>query len=223
MNEYLNKFLTIVRDQKMKKTGSMSYKYGDNGLLKQTREQKLTYRNQEQDNYKKMIGNLQDEHSHKKQRLAKIQDPAYVLELKSEIKGTKDIIKGLTSKNRSLQHYQANKESKLEKVIKRGNNDAMNNISDLLRQLIVLQERNCKLDKEIEFQNKNEVDIDDETEKAIARLGLAESTARKIGIDSKRSTNNSITPIYPDRLINIQKKIQKHSIKTINRKFQMKI
>ena len=85
MNDYLTKFLKMVKEQKLKKAGSISYKYGSDGRLKQTTEQKIICKTLEQDNYKKMIGNLKDEHSRMKLRLTKVQDVKYILELKAEI------------------------------------------------------------------------------------------------------------------------------------------
>lgn len=223
MNEYLNKFLIVVKEQKLRKTGSMSYKYGSDGRLKQSREQKIICKDLEQDNYKKMISNLHNEHSRLKQRLDKVQDIKYIRQLKTDINKSKNIIKKLTDHNRGIEVYQVNKEKKLEEVIKRGKNDAMNEVSKLITQLTVLQERNFKLDKEIEFQNKNEIEIDDNTEKTIAKLGHAESDARKLEIDIKNPENESLTSYNPEAIIIRKKKVEKHSINAISRKFHAKI
>lgn len=102
LNEYLNKFLQAAKESKMRKMSSISYKYGSNGRLKQSRDEKIKYRNLEAENYNKMLNNLSAEHSRVKQRLFKVQDHKYVMDLRSEIKQSKEIIDELTKKNREL-------------------------------------------------------------------------------------------------------------------------
>lgn len=95
MNEYLSQFIDHVKDQKLIKIHSMGYKYGNNGKLKQNREQKLEKLAAESENYKRMIRNLTDEHAKYKSRVDLVTDTKYVLALRQDVSDTKDYISQL--------------------------------------------------------------------------------------------------------------------------------
>ena len=73
----------------------MGYKYGDNGKLKKTREEKIRRLTAESQNYKNMIANLSEEHHKYKQRVQKVKDPKFVLDLQKEVSDSHDYIEKL--------------------------------------------------------------------------------------------------------------------------------
>lgn len=92
MNEYLSQFIDHIKDQKLVKIHSMGYKYGNNGKLKQNRDQKIEKLAAESENYKRMIANLTDEHVKYKSRVELVTDTKYVLALRQDVCDTKDYI-----------------------------------------------------------------------------------------------------------------------------------
>lgn len=63
----------------------MGYKYGNNGKLKKTREEKIQKLEAESHNYKNMIANLREEHAKHKFRVQEVTDPKFILNLRQEV------------------------------------------------------------------------------------------------------------------------------------------
>jgi esterase/lipase len=95
MNEYLSKFIDYIKDQKLIKTHSMGYKYGNNGKLKKSKEEKIEKLTAESDNYQRMIENLTDEHTKLKTKVELVTDPKYVVAIRQDVSDTKDYINEL--------------------------------------------------------------------------------------------------------------------------------
>jgi len=76
----------------------MSYKYGQNGILKKSKDEKLKYKNLEANNYRKMMKNLKEEHEKVKMRVFQVQDHKYLLNLRREVKETKEYIAEISNK-----------------------------------------------------------------------------------------------------------------------------
>ena len=75
----------------------MSYKYGNHGKLKKSKDEKLRFQEQEGQNYTKMLKNLREEHQKIKNRVFQVQDHRYILNLKKEVKETKKKIKEMST------------------------------------------------------------------------------------------------------------------------------
>mmetsp|Transcript_29533 Transcript_29533/g.26115 ORF Transcript_29533/g.26115 Transcript_29533/m.26115 type:complete len:401 (-) Transcript_29533:59-1261(-) len=224
MNEYLSKFLLAAKEHKQKTQSALSYKYGSRGQLHKTKEEKLKNHSYESANYSKLIKNLKEEHENLKQRVFIVQDHKYIINLKREVKDTKKLIKEFTTQNTKLKNTQFGKDRKLNQVIKRGKNDAINEVSGFLKDLVVFEERNQKYDNQIEFQNKTEIEIDEETVNAKIRVEEIEQQCKDEGILDKDPQQEMNSFIYSPEKINImKKKIEKHSLDAIHRKFYTKI
>ncbi|CAI2360898.1 unnamed protein product [Moneuplotes crassus] len=222
LNEYLSSFLTHVKEFKQKTHSSMSYKYGSHGKLKKNRDEKLKAQDQETQNYSKMLKNLREEHLKTKNRVFQVQDPRYILNLKKEVKKTKEKIREMTSENTNLKAQEFSTNKKLDQVLHQGKNDAMNKISQLLKDLMALEERKSKYDKKIEFQIKTEIDIDEEIQNSKARANEIEQKARQEGLLDQK--DDQYSPLYsPERVKAMKQKIEKHSLSAIHRKFFTKI
>lgn len=70
----------------------MSYKYGQNGKMKKSRDEKLKNKRLEANNYSKMLKNLKEEHEKVKTRVFQVQDHKYLINLRKEVKETKEYI-----------------------------------------------------------------------------------------------------------------------------------
>ncbi|CAI2362053.1 unnamed protein product [Moneuplotes crassus] len=222
VNEYLSTFLVHVKEYKEKTHSSMSFKYGSQGKLKKTRDQKLKFQDQENHNYSKMLKNLSEEHQKTKNRVFQVQDPRYILNLKREVRETKEKIKEMTAQNLNLKTEEFGTNRKLHQVINQGKPDAMNKISQLLKDLITLEERKTNYDKQIDFQLRTEIDLDQEIENSKTRAKEMQEKAKQEGLFDHKDDINSL--LYsPERVKTMKQKIEKHSLNAIHRKFYTKI
>ena len=110
-------------------------------------------------------------------------------------------------------------EKKMEQVIKRGKTDAMNEITEITKDLIALEERKVRYDKQLQFQLKTEAEVDEETERALERLREIEEVAKAEGLLDKEPEDEYSMLYSPERVRDMKKKIEKHSINAIHRKF----
>lgn len=110
VNDYLTKFLEMLKDNKLRKMHSMGYKYGSHGKLKKTKDELVKYRDQEAVNYSKMLKNMEEEHTRVKQRVFQVQDHKYVINLRAQVKESQKIIKELKDQNTFEKNRQFTKE-----------------------------------------------------------------------------------------------------------------
>lgn len=108
----------------------------------------------------------------------------------------------------------------MEQVMARGNNDAMDQISKLMKDMVTLDDRNEKLDTQYEFQLKTEIDLDEELERAKDRLEKIQAECQSAGVHDKPDDFGLYTP---ERVKTMKNNVEKHSIKAIHRKFYSKI
>jgi len=110
MNDFLSEFIDHLKEKKMVTMSSIGYKYGNNGKLKKTKEQKLKRLNAESRNYEVMLSNLLEEHIKYKSRLQQVTDPKFVLELKRETSDSHEYISSFSRHLRSLKDDQFKRE-----------------------------------------------------------------------------------------------------------------
>lgn len=202
----------------------MSYKYGNNGKLKQSRDEKIKCRNNEAVNYTKMIQNLTDEHNRIKQRLFKVQDHKYVLGLRDEIRETKEVIEELSKHNRRLKDDQYVNEKKMEQVMSKGMNDAMSDIQDKLKKLTVLHSIKYRKGKQLEFEEQNQARLEEGASMMSLRVKQLEDEVKSKGLSlSYQVTEDENDQGSKEYVLVNKKSIEQHSLNAIHRKFYTKI
>lgn len=75
------------------------------------------------------------------------------------------------------------RERHMNKVIMSGQSEAMDEIQDRLKELTVLFDRNTKLSKKIEQQEKTKVEADSQLQELTKKLKIQEEKAEKAGLD----------------------------------------
>jgi len=224
LNLYLTKFLETLKKNKLKKMHSLSYKYGSNGKLKKSRDEKIKISNLEADNYQKMLSNMTADYDRTKQRLFQVQDHNYVLNLRNEIKEAKHTIEQLKKNNKATKDEQFGQEKKLAKIIIRGSNDAMEQIQEGLKNLTVLNDKKHKLETIIEKQQNGEAIIEMNTKRFEQELHKLEEEAKAKGLSLKSyATESVLRPRNSHEVENLRKSVERHSLNAIHRKFFTKI
>jgi len=92
MNQFLSKFIEYVKDLKLKKLHGMEYKYGKSGKLKKNTHDKMKQLEAEAVNYDHMLGNMAEEHMKQANRMKLVTDYKYVLQLREEVRMSKEHI-----------------------------------------------------------------------------------------------------------------------------------
>ena len=80
------------------------------GNLNKSREEEIKFRDQEAENYGKMLKNMTEEQEKVKKRLFQVQDHKYIINLRAKIQQSKQMIQELESKNLSEKNNQFSKE-----------------------------------------------------------------------------------------------------------------
>ena len=92
MNDFLSEFIDHLKELKLVNLYSMSYKYGNNGKLKKTRDEKLKKLNAESKNYESMLTNLLKEHRKYKNRVNLVTDHRFIIDLRKDVAESNDYI-----------------------------------------------------------------------------------------------------------------------------------
>ena len=112
----------------------------------------------------------------------------------------------------------------MEQIIDRGQNDAMEEIHNALKALTVLNEKKAQLNSQIELQQKTEGDLENETLNMRVKLDDVETKAQLKGLSlDQQDHEDELYTRHPDQVEALKKKIEKHSIQAIRRKFFTKI
>ena len=216
----------MLKENKLKKFSSMGYKYGQHGRLKKTKDQKIQGYSYEEANYEKIIQNMSEDYQKYKKRLKQVQDHNYILNLKSQIDQSKHMIAEIQTSNSDFKSKQFLNEKKMNCVIGRGCNDAMEEIQSRLKMLTTLSEKKKKLDEKIEFQNKTESEIDSQINNMEMKSDDLERKAASYALSIRDLNNNDEydSLLYdPKRKDLMKKKAENHSINALQRIFFTKI
>lgn len=92
MNDFLSECIDHLKKKKLVSLNTMSYKYGNNGKLKKTKNQKMKKLNAESGNYRNMLSNLLEEHQKYKNRVNLITDSKYILDLRQDVSESSEYI-----------------------------------------------------------------------------------------------------------------------------------
>ncbi|CAI2363241.1 unnamed protein product [Moneuplotes crassus] len=224
MNEFLSDFIEHIKEKKLASISSIGYKYGDNGKLKRTREEKIRRLTAESQNYKNMIANLSEEHQKYKQRIQKIKDPKFVLDLQKEVTDSYEYIEKLHKQLRNLKDDQFKREKKMNEVMTVGVSDAMGVIQDNVKQMTVLVNKKRQYEAQIQFQTETETQIDEHTENIKKKVEGLEVKLRSIGLNPDAEQGDILSEKLKDPLLMKIKKqrIVKIAKESMNKKFYTK-
>lgn len=211
-NTYITEFLDVLKENKLKKVSSMGYKYGTNGKLKQTKEEKLKHYSLEEENYGKLLGNMSAEYSKVKARLFQVQDHHYVINLKEQIVQTGETIKELESANAEHRNSQFIAEKKMNQLINKGQNDAMSEIQEKMKEIGFLTERVRMLDQKIAFQEKTEAEIESRISNMTNKCKDKEKEANAKGLSLKNQNDEDDLRLAKTNFM--KKKVEKRAIDT---------
>ncbi|CAI2363159.1 unnamed protein product [Moneuplotes crassus] len=221
MNGFLSDLIDHLKEKKLASLNSLDYKYGNNGKLKKTREEKIRKLTAESQNYQNMIANLSEEHRKYKERIFQISDPSFILTLQKEVAESSEQIDKLNKHLRFLKDDQFKREKKMGEVISHGVTDAMGTIQDNVKQMTVLSVKKKKYDAQIQFQAENESQIDQHTEDMKKKVSDLEAKVRSLGLDPDAEETDTFSEHLKDPLfIKIKKqKLARYSRKVMSKKF----
>jgi len=178
INNGLNKFIEVLKDFKIKKIGKP--KYGNENY---STEYKLKSREEEEKICQQLIQNMSIEYNKLKKRLEKVGDPSYGYELRRQIAAKKKEIKELDDTNRQLRNEKFQREKRIDKVFKAGQPDAMNEIDRKIQEMNILFDRDEKLRKQLEFQEKTKDEANKQFDELKQKLSELETKANEKGVD----------------------------------------
>jgi SpoVK/Ycf46/Vps4 family AAA+-type ATPase len=135
-----------MRDLKARKSGKNQ---AINQSVRVTREEKLESKGAEKKNYQDMTQNMKKEHQRLKRRLEVVGDPNYSLTLRKKIMDIKDQIQTLEEVKRKMTNDKFVRERRMNKVIMAGQNDAMVETQERVKELTVLFDRVHKINKKL--------------------------------------------------------------------------
>ena len=121
---------------------------------------------------------------------------------------------------------QFQRERKMEQVIEYGATDAMKEIQEGLKQMIVLNKRKKQLDAQIEFQAKTEADLDYHSLEIKQKLSALEDKARQLGLNPEKLEEPDLISLHlkDPKIVELKKKkIEKNALMAIHKKFYGKI
>ena len=212
INQHLTQFLQVIKNHRLRKLGSHS-----NYTVKHSKEEKIKLKSSEEQNYEKMLANMQEEYEKTRKRMLKVQDHKYIIKLRSEISKSKEVISKLETDNMQLKSTQFNKDKKMNEILTRGKNDAMSEIHTKLKELTVLEERNRQLDIQLESQAKAEKDVVDQTQVFEESHSILRQKAKTKGVSQtskSMSDDNAMKMMKYKRVSELKKKIEMNSYKT---------
>ena len=112
----------------------------------------------------------------------------------------------------------------MNQVLDNGKTDAMKDIQEHLKDMIVYDKRERQYNIQMEFQKETEQQIDQRTEEVKKKVEELEKEARKLGLNPDKEEEDIISVQIKDpKVIAMRKKkVEKDSIKGIHRKFYSK-
>lgn len=112
----------------------------------------------------------------------------------------------------------------MDQVINHGATDAMREIQECMKQLIVIDQKKKQYDAQIKFQEESEQQIDTHTDYIKAKLKDLENKAQQLGIDTQNDKDESDEYLRDPKLLeNQKKKIEKNALIAIHKKFYAKL
>jgi hypothetical protein len=179
-----------MKDLRARNSGN-SYKA--NQSVRVTREEILEAKGAEKENYKHMMDIMRKERDRLKKRLGIVGDPSYSLSVRKKIMDIKDQIQCLEEAKRKLKSNKFGRQIKMNKVISAGQNDAMMETHEKVKELTCIFDRVHKINKKLESELNTKAETDDTLSKLQQKLSKLESEAEEKGYDIHEIYNKTET------------------------------
>lgn len=215
-----------MKDLKARKSGKNQ---AVNQSVRVTREEKLEAKGAEKKNYLDMTQNMKKEHQRLKKRLEVVGDPNYSLTLRKKIMDIKDQIQSLEEVKRKMTNDKFGRERRMNKVIMAGQNDAMVETQEKVKELTVLFDRVHKINKKLKSEENTKIETDENINKLQEKLSKLESEATEQGLNIQEVYNQNEEDIAADNAFKDpefyerRKKIMESAKQTVLNKYAYKL